>query len=98
MFLFNLSYSFTAIIFIKNFICRFDILVLALTLMINLVENCKANRALLMKSRIPDGPDTFNSPSEREVSYAGLIQMFLDKEESARQEESKTSELTSYSA
>jgi len=71
---------------------RFDMHVLALTMLINLVENCEANRAKLMLARVPDGPDTFTAAAEKEPSFAGLVRMFLDKEESARAEESKTSE------
>ncbi len=72
---------------------QFDILVLALTLLINLVENCVPNRVALMRSRVPDRADTFTAPSERTSAHAGMIAMFLEKEESARVEESKTNNI-----
>ncbi len=72
---------------------RFDVLVLALTLLINLVENCIPNRESLIKCFVPDRADTFTAASEKTPAYAGLVRMFLDKEESARQEESKTNNI-----
>ncbi len=72
---------------------RFDILVLTLTLLINLVENCVDNRVLLMRSTVPDSADSFTAPSERETAPSGLIAMFLEKEKSAQVEESKTNNI-----
>ncbi len=69
---------------------KFDMLVLALTLLINLVENCVPNRVLLMKATMPDLADTFTAPSDRVPAHAGLIRLFLEKEESAKNEETKT--------
>ena len=43
-----------------------------------------------MLTRMPDSPDTFTAPSERDPGAKGFIDMFLEKEENARQEEAKT--------
>ena len=71
---------------------RFDILVLTLTLLINLVEHCEHNRTVLLKSPIPlTNEDLFcNTESGRKTAAEALVQMFLEKEENAKREESKT--------
>lgn len=43
-----------------------------------------------MKTLVPLGADQFMPDSERDTAPVGLIKMFLEKEESARSEESKT--------
>lgn len=47
-------------------------------------------RHLLMKSRVPNSANSFVAMSERNFAYAGLINMFLENEENARAEESRT--------
>ena len=70
---------------------RFDVLVLTLTLLINLVEHCEENRTLLLKTLVPQtNEDLFSPNSERKTAAEGLVQMFLEKEENAKREESKT--------
>ena len=71
---------------------RFDVLVLTLTLLINLVENCEENRQILLKTLVPQTNDDLFSPNSNERINAaqGLVQMFLEKEENAKREESKT--------
>ena len=70
---------------------RFDILVLTLTLLINLVEHCEHNRTVLLKSPIPlTNEDLFTSNENRKTAAEALVQMFLEKEENAKREESKT--------
>ena len=46
-----------------------------------------------MRSRIPDGADTFRAASEREPAHVGLVRLFLQKEESARTEEARTDKI-----
>ena len=70
---------------------RFDVLVLTLTLLINLVEHCEQNRTILLKTLVPQTNEELFSPSsERRTAAEGLVQMFLEKEENAKREESKT--------
>ena len=75
---------------------RFDILVLTLTLLINLVEHCEHNRTVLLKSPVPMtnddlfAPDSGAGTSGRKIAAEALVQMFLEKEENAKREESKT--------
>ena len=74
---------------------RFDVLVLTLTLLINLVEHCEENRQILLKTLVPQTNDDLFAPSatsERKTAAVGLVQMFLEKEENAKREESKTGE------
>jgi hypothetical protein len=47
---------------------------------------------LLMKCTVPDSADNILPASDRDGAYTGLVKMFLDKEENARTEESKTGE------
>ena len=74
---------------------RFDILVLTLTLLINLVEHCEHNRTVLLKSPIPLTNDDLFAPGStasenRKTAGEALVQMFLENEENAKREESKT--------
>ena len=74
---------------------RFDILVLTLTLLINLVEHCEHNRTVLLKSPIPLTNDDLFAPGStasenRKTAGQALVQMFLENEENAKREESKT--------
>ena len=43
-----------------------------------------------MKSRLPESTDSILSNLERQLAPQGLVKMFLEKEENARNEESKT--------
>merc|ERR1719412_3500566 len=72
---------------------RFDILVLTLTLIINLVENCYPNRAILMKTAVPEKSDNMFTVNECKLAPEGLIQMFLEREENARRLETKTDKI-----
>ena len=69
---------------------RFDVHVLALTMIINMVENCAENRTRLMRCPVPLKADSFLAESDRSVAPQGLIELFLKKEEEARSEEAKT--------
>ena len=69
---------------------RFDVHVLALTMIINMVENCEENRARLIRCPVPLKADSFMAESDRSVAPQGLIELFLRKEEEARSEEAKT--------
>ena len=73
---------------------RFDILVLTLTLMINLVEHCEQNRGYLLKALVPNvSEDVFANSGEKKDAASALVQLFLEKEENARKEETKTGNL-----
>ncbi|CAB4058217.1 unnamed protein product [Lepeophtheirus salmonis] len=63
----------------------FDLSVLCLTLLINLVENCENNRKLMLLTKIPS-----DTPEESCSGVEGLVNLFIEKESSARHEESKT--------
>jgi hypothetical protein len=67
---------------------RFDILVLSLTLIINLVEHCDENRQTLIELPAPQKEDIFKE--EHRMLIEDLIKLFLDKEELARTSEEKT--------
>jgi len=67
---------------------RFDQLVLCLTLLINLVENCDENRQILMDLPAPQKEDCFKE--EPRMLIDDLIKLFLDREELARLSEDKT--------
>jgi hypothetical protein len=73
----------------------FDLLVLTLTLIINLVEHCEANREFLLKTNVPliNKEDLVSPNHKSQTAAAGLVQLFLQKEENAKKEESKTGEL-----
>ena len=71
---------------------RFDILVLSLTLIINLVEHCKPNRTLLMKTLVPQKADDLFAAKDRATAPEEFVRLFLSKEESAQQLETKTGE------
>ncbi|XP_014289066.1 protein wings apart-like isoform X2 [Halyomorpha halys] len=68
---------------------KFDINVLTLILLINLVEHCEANRKLLIEAKAPANPDSMfevNSGS----ALSALVGLFLEQEELARTVERKT--------
>ncbi|CAK9795191.1 Protein wings apart-like [Anthophora quadrimaculata] len=67
---------------------RFDMMMLALILLINLVEQCDDNKQLLIESKAP--PSTENIFDAEESGVECLIELFYKQEELARAEEQKT--------
>lgn len=67
----------------------FDLHVLTLGLVINLVENCSTNCQRIIDAGIPP----HHEESERVPSVRLLVNLYLEKEEQARQEEAKTNSL-----
>ncbi|XP_024938200.1 protein wings apart-like isoform X2 [Cephus cinctus] len=68
---------------------RFDMMMLALILLINLVEQCDDNKKLLIESKAPPSPENvFDISGESGVE--ALIDLFYKQEELARAEEQKT--------
>ncbi|KAK2575480.1 hypothetical protein KPH14_011208 [Odynerus spinipes] len=67
---------------------RFDMMMLALILLINLVEQCDDNKQLLIESKAP--PSTENIFDAEESGVESLIDLFYKQEELARAEEQKT--------
>ncbi|XP_063974806.1 protein wings apart-like [Diachasmimorpha longicaudata] len=67
---------------------RFDMMMLTLILLINLVEQCDDNRKMLMESKAPpSSEDIFDRP---ESGVEALIDLFYKQEELAISEEQKT--------
>ncbi|CAL7934376.1 unnamed protein product [Xylocopa violacea] len=67
---------------------RFDMMMLALILLINLVEQCDDNKQLLIDSKAP--PSSENIFDAEESGVECLIDLFYKQEELARAEEQKT--------
>ncbi|XP_011162154.1 protein wings apart-like [Solenopsis invicta] len=67
---------------------RFDMMMLALILLINLVEQCDDNKRLLIDSKAPLSSENIFDAEESGV--ASLIDLFYKQEELARAEEQKT--------
>ncbi|XP_015122911.1 protein wings apart-like [Diachasma alloeum] len=67
---------------------RFDMMMLTLILLINLVEQCDDNKKMLMESRAP--PSSENIFDRRESGVEALIDLFYKQEELAISEEQKT--------
>ncbi|KAL6447282.1 hypothetical protein ACFW04_001498 [Cataglyphis niger] len=67
---------------------RFDMMMLALILLINLVEQCDDNKQLLIESKAP--PSLENIFDSEESGVGSLIDLFYKQEELARAEEQKT--------
>ncbi|KAG7197431.1 hypothetical protein KM043_013289 [Ampulex compressa] len=67
---------------------RFDMMMLALILLINLVEQCDDNKQILIESKAP--PSTENIFDAEESGVEALIDLFYKQEELARAEEQKT--------
>ncbi|XP_011505377.1 PREDICTED: protein wings apart-like isoform X2 [Ceratosolen solmsi marchali] len=63
---------------------QFDIMMLALILLINLIEQCEDNKKLLIMSK------TFSANQGEETGLDALINLFYKQEELARVEEQKT--------
>jgi len=68
---------------------KFDLLVLALILLINLVEHSKANRKLLLEAKAPSDPESIFLQDDK-TAVEALISLFYQQEELARVEEVKT--------
>ncbi|XP_066599829.1 protein wings apart-like [Prorops nasuta] len=67
---------------------RFDLMMLALILLINLVEQCDDNKKLLIESKAPSSAE--NIFDAEESGLESLIDLFHKQEELARAEEQKT--------
>ncbi|XP_016921535.1 protein wings apart-like isoform X1 [Apis cerana] len=67
---------------------RFDMMMLALILLINLVEQCDDNKQLLIESKAPSSIENIFDAEESGVEC--LIDLFYKQEELARAEEQKT--------
>ncbi|XP_076458860.1 uncharacterized protein LOC143292454 [Babylonia areolata] len=65
---------------------RFDVLVLSLGLLINLMEHCPLNRRHLVKSRLTAQIREHDYPTDVDAVQA-LVQLFLQRESAARQME-----------
>ncbi|XP_071515023.1 uncharacterized protein wapl isoform X3 [Panulirus ornatus] len=74
---------------------RFELLILACCLLLNLVEHSKINRSLLMKTRAPEFLNDENEifGGERKGAMQALVELFYRCEESARQQEAHTNEI-----
>ncbi|XP_064092507.1 wings apart-like protein homolog isoform X2 [Macrobrachium nipponense] len=77
---------------------RFELIILACSLLLNLVEHSKNNRVILMKTKAPDFLDTdtndiFKSVGERKGAMQALVELFYRSEASARQQEAHTDEI-----
>lgn len=68
---------------------KFDINVLTLILLINLVEHCEANRKLLIEAKAPANADSMFEVNNGSALSA-LVGLFLEQEELARTVERKT--------
>lgn len=69
---------------------KFDLIVLALILLINLVEHSEANRKLIIEAKAPEAPDSIFDGLERKSAVSSLVSLFYQQEELARTEERKT--------
>ncbi|XP_011300824.1 protein wings apart-like [Fopius arisanus] len=67
---------------------RFDMMMLTLILLINLVEQCEDNKKMLMESKAPPSSDDLFDRTESGVE--ALIDLFYKQEELAISEEQKT--------
>ncbi|XP_074113898.1 cohesin release factor wings apart-like [Cotesia typhae] len=70
---------------------RFDMMILTLILLINLIEQCDDNKELLIKSQAPPSPE--NLFDHQEGGVDALIDLFYKQEEMARGEEQKTDDI-----
>lgn len=66
---------------------RFDMMMLALILLINLVEQCDDNKKMLIEAKAPTADHIFD---DNESGVEALIDLFYKQEELARAEEQKT--------
>ncbi|XP_013405547.1 wings apart-like protein homolog, partial [Lingula anatina] len=76
---------------------KFDLLVLGLGLLINLVEHCDINRRLLMSTETVSSYDSTSQAGSLEAPEA-LVQLFLQRDEAARNAEAQDEEEADTSA
>eukprot|EP00092_Neocalanus_flemingeri_P025085 GFUD01027201.1.p1 GENE.GFUD01027201.1~~GFUD01027201.1.p1 ORF type:complete len:1771 (+),score=422.39 GFUD01027201.1:149-5461(+) len=69
---------------------RFEALVLALTLLINMVEHCDENRQSLMDSMAAQKDSDFCVKEEPRMAVEDLVQLFIDRDSLAKMSEEKT--------
>jgi len=69
---------------------RFEALVLALTLLINMVEHCDENRQSLMDSMAAQKDSDFCVKEEPRMAVEDLVQLFIDRDTLAKMSEEKT--------
>jgi len=69
---------------------RFEALVLALTLLINMVEHCDENRQSLMDSMAAQKDSDFCVKEEPRMAVEDLVQLFVDRDTLAKMSEEKT--------
>jgi len=69
---------------------RFEALVLALTLLINMVEHCDENRQSLMDSMAAQKDSDFCVKEEPRMAAEDLVQLFIDRDSLAKMSEEKT--------
>uniref|UniRef100_A0A1B6FS43 WAPL domain-containing protein n=1 Tax=Cuerna arida TaxID=1464854 RepID=A0A1B6FS43_9HEMI len=69
---------------------KFDIIVLALILLINFVEHSDTNRRLLIEANAPSDPDALFEMTQPVSGVSALVRLFYQQEELARTEERKT--------
>nr|XP_053628469.1 wings apart-like protein homolog [Cherax quadricarinatus] len=76
---------------------RFELLILACCLLLNLVEHSKSNRNILMKTKAPeileDKDETIFCGKSEKGAMEALIELFYRSEESAQQQEAHTNEI-----
>jgi len=69
---------------------RFDVITLALGILINLVERSPCNQDRLLSTVVPASGDDDDIFTEQQTTLKALIGLFINKEESARLEEART--------
>lgn len=76
---------------------KFELIILACCLLLNLVEHSKFNRNMLRKTKIPDNLDEdeniFSCPGGQKGAMQALVELFYRSEESARQQEAHTNDI-----
>lgn len=77
---------------------RFELIILACCLLLNLVEHSKFNRTMLRKTKVfdvmdGDNDDIFSCPREKKGAMEALVELFYRSEESARQQEAHTDDI-----
>nr|CAG4646816.1 EOG090X017M [Megafenestra aurita] len=92
----TLTWDATLVCLLQTSIClpedkSFDVMTLALGILINLVERSSVNRDRLMIATVPPGADDIFDA--KPLAIKALIDLFVNKEESARLEEARTDEI-----
>lgn len=76
---------------------KFELIILACCLLLNLVEHSKFNRIMLRKTKVPeelDGEENiFSCSGEKKGAMQALVELFYRSEESARQQEAHTNDI-----